>query len=460
MPAAAAVATCIALFSINFDYGEPYLASSDGTSAGTEIILRTRSPAYAFTQAGTRVVFVGKDRDHGTELWSTDGTAAGTRILKDINKKARESSEPGNQIFESSFATTGARAIFPATDLPHGREIWSTDGTSAGTRLVKDFVRGRDDGIDERYYDDYIASNGGRTYFLARDDDGSSSLWSTTGTRDGTQRAIPKSIRGRDIHDAAALKGSFLFLHRNNSYWSNYELWMTNGTAKSAKLLKEFTWPLQVAIYHASQNNYMIFTVTNLKSGSRIWVTDGTSEGTKPLRDIDPGHSMPPGLGTIIDGDGFTIFTPTTYEYGSEPWVTRGDAASTRMLMDIIPGKAGTWIYGYAKLGKKIVFSAAVKEGHSLRDRLFITDGTPKGTRMLSSRAYPRGELVSLGDRVLYQDYRDNGVGTDEIWVTYGEPNDEVQISHFADTSPEFGIDSMTAVELPRDAKRARPCPK
>lgn len=167
MPAAAAVATCIALFAVTFDYTEHYLGVSDGTPAGTDTILRTRTSPHYFTQAGKSVVFGGKDRDHGSEVWVTDGTGPGTGLLKDINGKPRESSDPGRQLFfEYSFATSGSLAIFPAEDSSHGREIWVTDGTSAGTRLLKDFASGPEDGIDknEIYGSDYIASNGGRTF--------------------------------------------------------------------------------------------------------------------------------------------------------------------------------------------------------------------------------------------------------------------------------------------------------
>lgn len=263
---------------------------------------------------------------------------------------------------------------------------------------------------------------------------------------------MPKKIRGRDITDYGAIDGLFFFVNDGN------ELWKTAGTVKSARMIEKFDWPVDIRVGHASRHDFMVFTVEDPKLGAEPWVTDGTPKGTVLLKNVEPGSgsSFP---GQFFDGTNFTLFFASTTRFGREPWVTRGGPASTQLLMDIIPGEADSEIYGYARLKDKVVFSAWAKEGHSYRERLFITDGTPKGTRKLSSRAQPTGSLLSLGDRVLYQDYRGNQTGTDEIWMTRGEPDDEVQVSHFGDVNPNFSITNMAAAEVLRDAKRATPCP-
>ena len=111
-----------------------YTAPPTGTQ-----LLKDINPgaAAAFNQSNFMTVCAGKlyfTADNGTngyELWISDGTNAGTTMLKDI-QPGTTGSGPGN------FTELNGKILFSATTTTYGNELWVTDGTSAGTQLVQD----------------------------------------------------------------------------------------------------------------------------------------------------------------------------------------------------------------------------------------------------------------------------------------------------------------------------------
>ena len=72
----------------------------------------------------------------GRELWVSDGTSAGTVRVTDIDP-GLSSSDP------SDFAQLDSLTLlFAAHMAPFGRELWRTDGTRLGTKMVTDLHRG------------------------------------------------------------------------------------------------------------------------------------------------------------------------------------------------------------------------------------------------------------------------------------------------------------------------------
>src|SRR5262249_34349329 len=78
--------------------------------------------AYQPTLANGVLYFVADDGVHGRELWQTDGTAAGTMLVQDI--------APGPLSSDPIALTLGSGTLFfSASDGVHGRELWKAGGT-------------------------------------------------------------------------------------------------------------------------------------------------------------------------------------------------------------------------------------------------------------------------------------------------------------------------------------------
>jgi ELWxxDGT repeat protein len=116
---------------------------SDGTDGGTELLadVEVGEPIFApldrspFVELDGRVWFAASDLQHGDELWSTDGTPEGTARLLDIAPGLLGSHPRGLTVWNGGL-------WFRARGAAHGMELWTSDGTVEGTRLVHDIAPG------------------------------------------------------------------------------------------------------------------------------------------------------------------------------------------------------------------------------------------------------------------------------------------------------------------------------
>ena len=90
-----------------------------------------RGRAAMADQRERHALLHGQRRTTGRELWKSDGTAAGTVLVKDIDPGRRARSRRPSR-------TSDGTLFFTADDGSTGNELWKSDGTPAGTTLVKD----------------------------------------------------------------------------------------------------------------------------------------------------------------------------------------------------------------------------------------------------------------------------------------------------------------------------------
>ncbi|MFK7736960.1 MAG: hypothetical protein AB8B50_13070, partial [Pirellulaceae bacterium] len=130
---------------------------SDGTSAGTikladnELFLGATEKAVV----GSELFFTKYDGSDGDyELWKTDGTVGGTVIVK-------------NDLFSSPQQLTGTNTalFFTYYDFGLGNELWTSNGTSAGTFLLKDITQ--DNGYTTSSDPEALVAVGNKLFFTA-----------------------------------------------------------------------------------------------------------------------------------------------------------------------------------------------------------------------------------------------------------------------------------------------------
>lgn len=156
---------------------EPWVVSQSGITLLREINPSAGSEPQGLANIGAgRVAFTADAGGGlGRELWITNGTSAGTMALGDLRPGAAGSDAAG------FTATTGGRFVFGADDGVAGRELWVSDGTAAGTRLLVDLLPGAGGSNPQNF----TALGDGRVAFTGTGA-GGTGLWATDGTALGT----------------------------------------------------------------------------------------------------------------------------------------------------------------------------------------------------------------------------------------------------------------------------------
>lgn len=118
------------------------LWKSDGSPQGTVLVKAGISPICPggkYAVLAGKIYFCGSDVTHSAELYVTDGTEAGTYMVKNIYP---DQPNIGYGSTPTGFTVFNSRVYFSAIDGEHGEELYATDGTEAGTFLVKDITPG------------------------------------------------------------------------------------------------------------------------------------------------------------------------------------------------------------------------------------------------------------------------------------------------------------------------------
>lgn len=436
------------VFSARTDHVHAPLFLTDGTAAGTLRLSDTADWAAAFIRQGDRVFFTARAAhpyDSGSSvernsLWTTDGTPGGTRQAGSGIHGFRVSGLLGNQLL---FAADRERSAGGYLDL----ELWRSSGTRRGTRLVKNINRFQTqvDWGDDYFTCVGHPSEpgpgvavGGRLLFAADDGRAGRELWSSDGTPNGTRLLLdinPRTIpapplssvqcpspeldrlgRGSDPEHLVAFRGGALFAAYEGA--AGRELWWTDGTPAGTKRVKDLrpgpvdSDPHGLTLFGGT----VYFFATTGAGGEGLWRTDGTAAGTFLVQSLTHGGQPSWGRSLTVVGNRlfFVVHNETT---GPELWTSRGTGATTRLIADLRPGPAGAYPQHLTDLGGRLVFAA--DDGETGLEP-WTSDGTAAGTRRLGDLWPGRepsapGPFSRVGNLVLTG--ADDGEHGRELWA-------------------------------------------
>ena len=100
----------------------------------------------------------------------------------------------------------------------------------------------------------------------------------------------------------------------------------------------------------AALGDTLIFTADDGLHGPELWTSDGTAEGTVPVKDVNTA-TRGAEIGDRVAMDGIQYFNAQDASHGAELWRSDGTAAGTWMVMDIVPGRDSSWARPMAEVG-------------------------------------------------------------------------------------------------------------
>lgn len=348
-----------------------------------------------------RFVLRVSDRCKGMDVWSSDGTDAGTKRILDVTN--------GRQyVLPRKFSIVNDQLFF-AVPVPTGWEVWTSDGTESGTQRIKTFTV--EEGTDPPT--NFLAL-GNALYFTFATPEGDIGIWRSDGTATGTQlwRTLLSPPWSLNIPLLQIVAGKMYFVTVDPET-NRLVLWQSDGTdagtTKATDVLQSADWYRFVEL-----DGRLFFTRSDHEYGQELWTSDGTVEGTRIVADINPDpQAFGPSDLTLFRGNVF--FKTTDAEHGREVWRTDGTREGTFLLKDLLPGPDSLTRVMLTPLGNTLYIQSSDGEGGCT---FWRSDGTPAGTVPIDGVCPGEQTLTDVNSTVYFAGY-DERYGF-ELWKTDG----------------------------------------
>lgn len=280
------------------------------------------SPRDLFRAPDGRVYFSACTPEHGCELWRSDGSEAGTQLVRDI-RPGVASSQP----FAFGSDGSGQFVYFSADDGSHGRELWRSDGSAAGTVLVADLLPG----LDGSYPGAIHPVAGGVAFAAATPALGKELYRADTSGAQLVVDLAPGSASGVSnnsggVADLVGVSGNrVVFAGFNNT--SGTEPYVSDGTAAGTALIRELVAGSgdSAPFDFVSVGSGLAFVARTATDGFELYLSDFSSAGTQRVSQIAAGSAH--GVQAILGVSGNLVFLAgSNGSNGVEPYAWNGSS--------------------------------------------------------------------------------------------------------------------------------------
>jgi ELWxxDGT repeat protein len=266
------------------------LWKSDGTEAGTTLVRDIRvGPASSNPQQlaalGKTLLFAADDGKSGTELWKSNGTRAGTVLVRDIDPAPVTGGKGTGHSSPADIVGAGDRVYFSAETAALGRELWTSDGTAAGTVLVKELSPGKAGTTFNG-----LATLDGRLFFGAvvtdpRGPARRAGLWRTDGRAGTTVELRAPNGAAVDARQLTVAGRTLFFAAR-----SDRQLWKAEREDTVATPLEERSVGRGKLAGLFAAGSRLFFSAEDDATGRELWTSDGTPGSAALVGDIQAGN--------------------------------------------------------------------------------------------------------------------------------------------------------------------------
>lgn len=369
------------------------------------------------------------DYVHGEELWRSDGTAAGTFMVKDINTG-------GGSSDISELVNVNGTLYFAARDASNITRLWKSDGTESGTVMVSTDVSSVG----------FLTNVNGTVYFVGSSSGYGSELWKSDGTTAGTKlvKDINPGIGSPFLFYLTNVNGTLYF---RTAYNSTQSIWKSDGTEQGTELVKQFNTPYADIGNLTNVNGTLFLTIDDQVHGRELWKSDGTESGTVMVKDINPGAEWA-NVGNLVVMGNLLYFSAYNSTYGQEMWQSDGSESGTKLVKDINQSdELPSYLQLFLSSNGTLYFT--IDDGINGRE-LWKSDGTPDGTVLIKDiNPGSMGSSISNFVNVngIFYFTANSGSYIPEIWKSDGTAAGTVLVKSIPTGSDYQQIDYVTNVD-------------